>query len=375
MNKMNPFVIAGYVGGNYFCDRQKETEQLISFVNNGNNIVLMSPRRMGKTGLILHTFEQEEVHANYETFLIDIYSTKDLTEMVQEMGKSIVTTLAKRSEKALQGFLKIVSSLRAVMSFDALGVPTWGIERGSLQTPQYTLDQIFDYIESADKPCVIAIDEFQQIAYYPEKNVEAILRTKIQHCRNAQFIFSGSERSLLSEMFHSPSRPFYASTSTLSLGAISKDNYSAFVNNHFNKAGKQITLDTIDKVYTIFEGVTWYIQKIMNVLFEMTSEGETCSADMVLAAIQRVLDENSIPYADLLYQLSLRQKELLIAIAHEGKAKEIKGQTFIKKYNLPAPSSIHSTIKSLMDKQLITSTLGVYEVYDKFLAMWIRQTK
>ena len=107
----------------------------------------------------------------------------------------------------------------------------------------------------------------------------------------------------------------------------------------------------------------------------MTSEGETCSADMVLVAIQRVLDENSIPYADLLYQLSLRQKELLIAIAHEGKAKEIKGQTFIKKYNLPAPSSIHSTIKSLMDKQLITSTLGVYEVYDKFLAMWIRQTK
>jgi len=168
----NPFVTSGYDGPEYFCDREEETVKLIRQLTNGNNVVLMSPRRMGKTGLLHHAFQQEEIANEYHTFVVDIYSTKNLNELVAEMGKEILNADA-------------------------------------------TLDQIFDYIKQSDRPCLIAIDEFQQIAHYPEKNVEAILRTYIQHCSNANFVFSGSERHLLAEMFSSPARPFYASTSTL----------------------------------------------------------------------------------------------------------------------------------------------------------------
>lgn len=370
---INPFYTAGYAGPEYFCDRIEETKQLTNFVTNGNNVVLMSPRRMGKTGLIQHVFNQKEIKENYNTFLIDIYATSNLHEMVQQMGNAIVKTLAGRGENALRHFLQMVSSLRATMSFDQFGSPTWGIEMGNMHSADYTLDRIFDYLEASEKPCIVAIDEFQQITRYPEKNVEAILRTRIQHMRNANFIYSGSERTLLSEMFHSYSRPFYCSSSTLPLSPISEDKYTEFILNHFHNSSKDIAVEAIHKTYTIFEGVTWFIQKIMSSLYIYSSKGDTVNENDVNEAIDRILGDESMTYANTLYQLSPRQKQLLIAIGKEGKAKEIKGQQFIKKYGLPGASTIQTTIKTLIDKQLVTDNLGVFEVYDKFFALWLNR--
>ena len=324
----NPFVTSGYEGPEYFCDREEETAKLIRQLSHGHNVVLMSPRRMGKTGLLYHAFQQEEIVNEYHTFIIDIYSTKNMNELVAEMGK-------------------------VILNFDA------------------TLDQIFDYIEQSDKPCLIAIDEFQQIAHYPEKNVEAILRTYIQHCSNANFVFSGSDRHLLAEMFSSPARPFYASTSTLNLEPINPLKYDEFAKAHFEKAGKRLETGVVEAIYNKFEGVTWYVQKVLNHLFAETDAGEWCKMEMIDAAVDEIVKDNGEIYADLLYQLTAKQKELLLAIDLEGKAKAITGSKFIKAHHLAAASSIQTAIKSLMDKQLVTFHLGEYEVYDKFFGIWL----
>lgn len=368
---LNPFYTNEYAGPEYFCDRKQETERLVSLLTNGNNIVLMSPRRLGKTGLIQHVFQQEEIKSHYNTFIIDIYATSTLEEMVQSMGHSIIRTLAGRGETAMRGFLQVVTSLRAMMTFDQLGNPTWGIERGTMQSPQYTLEQIFAYIEKSDKPCIVAIDEFQQITRYPEKNVEAILRTHIQHCRNGNFIFSGSEQSLLGEMFSSPSRPFFASTHNFSLDKIPEEAYTDFVISHFKANGKDIRTEAIRKTYALFNGVTWYMQKVMSQLFVQTPVGGMCNEENVQDAVNTIISEAGNTYADILYQLTPRQKQLLMAINSEGKAEEIKGNAFISKYHLAGASSIQTTIKTLIDKQLVTSRLGVYEVYDKFFSIWM----
>lgn len=197
----NPFVTVGYEGAEYFCDRVEETEKLTKLLRNGNNVLLMSPRRLGKTGLLYHCFAQDRIATDYNTFVIDIYSTKNIDDLTIMMGRSILNALKTRGRKALEHFLNVVSSLRSGITFDLLGNPTWNVEVGSLKSPSFTLEQIFSYLESSEKPCIVAIDEFQQIMYYPEKNVEATLRTYIQRCRNAVFVFSGSERHLLSEMF------------------------------------------------------------------------------------------------------------------------------------------------------------------------------
>ncbi len=89
------------------------------------------------------------------------------------------------------------------------GAPVWGIGIGNIVNPEITLDEIFSYLNQADKPCLVAIDEFQQITNYADNRIEALLRTYIQRCTNAHFIFSGSHCHLMAEMFTSPARPFF----------------------------------------------------------------------------------------------------------------------------------------------------------------------
>ena len=152
----NPFILRGYVADEFFCDREQETVDLIGEVSNGNNVTLIAPRRVGKTGLILHTFNRPEVKARYYTFLIDLYATKNIEEMVQELGKSILNALKPHGTKVIQAFVNCLRSLRSSVSFDSNGTPSWSVEIGDIQTPDVTLDEIFRYLNSADRPCIVA---------------------------------------------------------------------------------------------------------------------------------------------------------------------------------------------------------------------------
>ena len=213
----NPFITYGYESAAYFCDRKTETHELITMLTNGNHAALISPRRMGKTGLIRHCFAQKEVHCQYYTFLIDIYATKNLQDLVYRMGQGIVNRLKPRGQSAIDGFLRFVTSLRTGISFDGQGNASWNVGIGDIKSPNFTLEEIFNYLKAADRKCIVAIDEFQVIADYPEKNVEELMRTYVQDCRNAVFVFSGSQKSMMSEMFSSPARPFYQSVSMMFL--------------------------------------------------------------------------------------------------------------------------------------------------------------
>lgn len=372
MAKINPFITSAYISPAYFCDRVMETTVLLRYLTNGNHVALISPRRLGKTGLIAHSFHQNKIQQEYYTFLIDIYATKNLQELVFELGKSILNGLRPFGRKAWDAFLNSVSSLRSSISFDYTGNPSWNLEMGDIKAPAVTLDEVFQYIEHADKPCLIAIDEFQVIAKYPEKNVEALLRTQIQHCNNATFIFSGSQRHMMGEIFTSPSRPFYQSTAIMDLKPIQEEVYCEFAQHHFSNNGKHIETDAVHNVYQRFEGITWYIQFVLNSLYSLTQDRETCTIDKVEIAIDNILGQLSFTYSSLLFQLPAKQKEVLMAICKEGKAKEITSSRFLNTYKLTA-SSVQGAIKGLLDKDFVTYELGIYSVYDKFFEEWLRR--
>ena len=371
----NPFLTFGYVSPDLFCDRVEETNRIISLLTNGNNVALISPRRMGKTGLLHHCFAQSELKDKYHTFLIDIYSARSLKEMVYAMGREILNVLKPKGKKAFERFVNIVTSLRSGISYDAAGIPSWNLEVGDIKTPDFTLDEIFNYLENADKRCIVAIDEFQSVKRFPEDNIEAILRTYIQRCKNTWFIFSGSQRSMMSVIFNSPSRPFYQSVSLMSLKAIALPSYSKFIQDHFNRQGKEIEQRVIETVYQQFDGVTWYIQKLMNELFASTKENETCHIDKLQPTIQHIINEQEEGYKELLFRTPAKQKELLLAISKEGKASQITGGKFVKNHKLTSASSVQKAAKSLIEQQLLTHELGVYEIYDKFFALWLAQSQ
>ena len=364
----------GYAGPEYFCDRVKETRQLVELITNGNNMALISPRRVGKTDLIRHCFQQPVLVDKYYTFHIDIYATSSLRDFVNVFGRAILDELKPKGKAVWEGFLQILRSLRSEITYDVNNFPTWSLGLGDIDHPETTLDEIFSYLAKADKPCLVCIDEFQQILKYSDSpNIEATLRTYMQKCINATFIFSGSKRHLMGKIFTSPSRPFYQSVLIMNLRPISVEKYVEFAQMQFEKYEKSIDSATVEEVYKRVDAVTSCIQRLLNVLFMKTLPRQKCTVDMVDGAEEYILDMFSETYSDLLDKLPEKQREVFLAIAREGNAKGITGKLFIKRNHLQTVSVVTAAVRSLFEKDLITEDKGVYTVYDPFFALWLRR--
>lgn len=370
--QVNPFVISGYEGARYFCDRKQEVVQLQQEIANGNNVALVATRRMGKSGLIHHYFNQPNIQEQYYTFFIDIYDTQSLRELLQKLSREILTRLKPYGARALQRFWDTMRSLQPGISFSPMGEPSFNVQVGDIQEGDATLEEIFRYLELADKPCIVAIDEFQQINTFPEKNIEAKLRTYVQQCHNAQFIFAGSQRHTMSAMFMNASRPFYQSVSVMHLGSIDMARYDAFAKNLFAEGGRNLSDGVTDAVYALSKGVTWYTQKLFNTMYAATPQGETCDAEQVEEALEYILKTQSYSYEEILFRLPEKQKMVLIALAKNGPTKSITSAAFVKKYSLQSASTVQSAMRGLLEKDFVTLEQGIYSVYDLFMAYWLQ---
>ncbi|WP_373810589.1 AAA family ATPase [Porphyromonas macacae] len=374
--KVNPFIVTGKIEPEYFCDRVGESARLIRSVTNGNNLVIISPRRMGKTGLIRFCYDKPEIKKEYYTFFIDILHTSTLRELTYLLGREIYETLLSRSRKMAVLFVQMLKSISGKFGFDPVtNLPAFNIELTDIEYPEYTLEEIFQYLAKADKPCIVAIDEFQQIAKYPEKNIEALLRTHthIQKIRNSQFIFAGSEHHMMQEMFTSAARPFYQSADLLELKAIAPEYYVPFVTGHFKKRKRYIAEESVMEVYRLFKGHTFYIQKTFNEAFADTSEGEECTLDVIRKAVEQMIDSNDTIFREILSNIPEKQKELLYAIAKDEEAERITSADFIKRHGLTSASSVQSAMQKLLDKDIITEVNKVFSLTDKLFAMWINR--
>ncbi|MEE1252001.1 MAG: ATP-binding protein [Bacteroidales bacterium] len=368
----NPFVTNGYAGAEYFCDRIEESKIIGDLLCNENNVALISPRRLGKTDLIWHIFNNETFQRDYYCFVVDIYATKSLNDFVNMFGKAVIDTLRPQGKKVWEKFISMVSSLRSEISFDMNGMPVWSVGLGTINNPAVTLNEIFLYLDNADKPCIVAIDEFQQIVRYEDETIEAIIRTYVQRCTNAHFIFSGSQRHLMNEMFTSPARPFYQSVAIINLQPLALDVYTDFCVSKFEQVGKCIERDVVRILYERFDAVTSYMHRILNVLFSKTNKGETCDVIMVDEAIDLIIRLSSDTYESLFYQMPEKQRMLFLAIAREGKVKEITGGTFVRKHKLISSSSVNSALKGLLEKDFVTMDKNMYCVYDHFFVLWLK---
>lgn len=371
----NPFIVTGKIPQQYFCDRDTETAQLIRFLNNRENVVLMSQRRMGKTKLVEHSLDSGS--KEYALMTIDILHTSSLREFIQLLGATIFDNLAKRSTRMMKLFTATLRSLSASFGYDPIqNTPTFDIRLGDITQPEYTLKEIFEYLEKSNRHCIIVIDEFQQITKYPEKNVEALLRTHIQHLNNANFVFAGSQRRLMEEMFFSEKRPFYMSARSIVLDAIPFDSYCDFACHHFEEAKKNIEREAIRLVYDTFKGVTLYLQRIMKEAFSFTAIGETCNADSVQHIIDDYILECEPRLREQLALITEPQKELLYAMAEEeAPVKSITASAFIKRHRMKSTSAVQSAAKKLLEYDLLTRRDGLYSIADPLIDLWIKSRR
>jgi len=373
---MNPFVVSGKIPTEYFCDRVVEASELEKSLTNQLNVVLTSSRRMGKTSLVDYVFDKPAIKDDYVTISVDILQTTTFREFIFALGTAVFDAVATRGEKWRKLFVTLLKSLSGSFGYDPIqNTPTFDVRLGDIQQPEYTLREIFQYLESIDKRCLVVIDEFQQITRYPEKNVEEILRTHIQKLSNANFVFSGSRRRLMEEMFFSARRPFYQSAKPLRLEAINKDIYYDFAAAHFQKAGKTISREAFDDVYETFWGVTLYVQRLMKDAYIETSAGTTCDVAMVRQLIENYIRENDSHLREQLSFITEAQKELLYAVHAEGQVQSITSSSFNKKHRLRSPSSTQSAALKLLEYDLITRKEKTYSLSDPLLSLWLDRRK
>lgn len=367
----NPFVYKGYDGSAYFCDREKETENLISALKNGRNITLLSPRKIGKTGLIKHVFNRiSSTEKDAVCIYVDIFSTKNLHDFVQVLGAAIVDEALRREKSLMSKVLDAFKAWRPVVTVDVLtGMPSLSLNIDST-SDEYTLKSIFDYLKSSKKKVYVAIDEFQQVAYYPEKGTEALLRSHVQFS-NAGFIFSGSRQHLMAEMFNSPQRPFYQSTEFMNLQPIPEDAYYEFASRFFEAKKGSLSQEVFHDIYQRFDGYTWYIQLMMNRLYE--GNKRITELHQATDAIIAVLATLTPQYEMLMRFLTSNQVNLLKAIAKEGKVEQPQSNEFVKRNDLPGPSSVKAALDVLVDKELVYTQPDGYIIYDRLLNLWLQR--
>lgn len=374
-NDPNPFPVSGYYGAELFCDREHETNLLSSNALNGINTVLLSIRRMGKTGLLHHTLSKLKEKNKATCIYADIFDTESLSDFSNKIVSSILQTIPQKST-FWKNAMEFIKQLRPVISYDELtGQPQVTFSYSQSKQYEHTLQSIFSFLEKQDKPCIIALDEFQQIALYKEENMEAIIRTQIQNLKNVRFIFSGSSPHLLTQMFHNSKRPFFSSASTLQLNAIDEEVYKDFIIRMFKKGQRTIDEDAVEFILFFTYRHTFYTQLLCNKLF---ADGEKkISGDLARLKAFELMKQNEVVYYQYRTMLTSNQWDMVKAIAKEGILYKPNSREMIKKHGLGSSSAVQRSIESLLDKEMIykiesDSDLG-FKVYDCLLSRWLER--
>lgn len=371
--KNNPFLLKGYVSRELFCDRQKEVDQLLANVQNGIDTTLISARRMGKTGLIFHFFDHLREQGDVKSIYVDIFSSRNLSEFIKLLAEAILLGFPEKTPIGKQ-FLEFIKGFRPLIGYDPLtGQPQIQINYQSAQEKEYTLQGLFNFLENQGEQIVIAIDEFQQISDYPEKNIEALLRTYTQNLTNIRFIFCGSRKAMMINLFSNVKRPFFASTQYLSLEKIDRAEYSLFIRNKFSESGIGITDEALAMVLNWSLMHTFYTQSLCNMLYYIADSEITI--DTVKLACVELLKRNEPVFYQYRQLLTTAQWNFLIAIAKEGEVKQLTAQKFISQYEIGTPANARRISRSLLDKELLLELPykkeTFYRVYDVFLSRWL----
>ena len=369
----NPFILTPFVPEQYFCDREKETEQLCKHIVNGRNVALFARRRLGKTGLIRHCFEQEKIKNNYNTFLVDIYSAGNLKEMT-----ALLATEVFSKATALGYWDKLVRGLKSItpkISYNEV-TSTYSLSAGlgDIKQADRTLEEILDVLDGMKKPTVIALDEFQKIRDFSEKNVEAYLRTVFQKCRNIVFVYTGSIGHSMNNIFKSPDKPFYNSAVMMTIDVINKEIYREFAIRMFRNNQREVDGLLVDRCWDYFDGITWYNQLLMNEAFAQTDKGEKIFEDDFEKIYDAIIAEQDFSYKELFSRFSEKQKQLLLAIAQEGKdGASVTSSEFLSKYSLGPASSVQTATFALKKSNYLTDNGKKKQITDLIFRDWLRK--
>lgn len=371
----NPFVYGETVSGDNFCDRAREIKELVADIKNGQNVIIFSPRRYGKTSLIKQALRKVKAQGIL-TFYIDLYPAISKRKFIEIYAGAIsagipggVRQVVKRIKEYLPRIIpKVVMDDQAFhleFEFDRTGSISPNIDD--------LLCAVNKEADRQNKSGVVVLDEFQEIANFDDDEIERKMRSVFQNHRNVSYIFMGSKTHLMRDIFNNPNRPFYKSGKHFPLGKIDQKELSLFAKKKFLNQDIVIGYNELNSILNNTECHPYYFQMLCNVLWELCMDSRMITEADIGKALDILLSRESSTYIAMWEELTVKQKNLMVALAKE-ECPEVFSKKFLETYGLGPSSSIQKALKKLLKKELIQQENGSYIIYDLFFKKWIRRT-
>jgi len=361
----NPFEYQRIVAGEAFVDRERELKTLINALLSGENILLYSPRRLGKSSLLKEAMKR--IGDKRISIYVDLWECLTEEEIAEKLLAAIINVSYTTLEKATTAMKEMISSARPLLTVESdgsIGIKLEFVERE--KTLKESLSMMQKIAERRKKKVIVIIDESQVIAEFEGHRIEKIFRTTLQEQKMVTYVFSGSKQHTLKAMVTQKTRPFYHQLRPMTLGSITIDAFTPFIKKGFSKVGG-VNTAVIKEIYRFASGNPQRTQQICHFLFSKAENDKRLVTDDVQQIVKEICLSLDKEFEDELDGIkNTRQRRILKALAIEGTQKPLSSD-FLKKYSLGPASSVQTALKGLIEKGILSEE---YEFIDPLFKMW-----
>ena len=369
------FVYGVAVSDYNFIGRERETKRLLDNFKGGINVILMSPRRLGKTSLVKHVCNKLD-NKDIITVFLDIFGCKSEYDFYNKLTAEVLKQTASKHELWFEEAKEFLYRLTPKISFSPELNSDFSISLGitpKTHTPEEVLQMAETIAIKRKKRIVICIDEFQQIGEMSNsKQIQARLRTVWQHQKHVSYCLFGSKHHLMSSIFLHRSMPFFQFGDTISLNKIATENWVEYIVSHFADGKRTISHALAEEICKFTENYSAYVQQLAWLVFTLKEEGETVTEDDVRQAENDLLATNNILFMQMIEPLSEFQLNFLRAIA-SGIKKDFGLSEVREEYNLGSYSNITRLKTALLERDLIEKQNTELVITDPIFAKWLKR--
>jgi len=367
----NPFIL-GIAEESDFCNRKNELKDLLQYAHNGQKVVLYSARRYGKSSLIMQVLNNLSKEG-FLTAYVDLFPVSSENDVVSKFATAVFKGIGRRADprklttKVTNIFKRMVPTVEILPDRIEFLVKFDRSTKLELLLDDL-MEGIANYVREKNLRACIALDEFQEITELPEsKKIEGTLRSHIQRQKEISYLFVGSRRRTILDIFTNKNRPFYKSTFLYILKEIPKQDFALYIISKFKESKKQCSLENAEQIYDKVRGYPYYVQKLSALTWDLSDK--TCNADMINRAYKMLLKIEAVDFEGIWSGLTLSQKSLLKAIAREPYA-SIFSKGYLERYGLSIGGA-QKALKSLISRDLIEKENDIYRLTDPVMAAWL----
>lgn len=376
----NPFVFGTIVGDQYFADRKDELAELVSDLASRTNIILFSPRRYGKTSLIfkvMRELEKKKIICAY----VDLYPATSKEKFADIFASAIAKAKAGKLDEIVQVIRDLIPPVKLVVRPEGTSEVQGGVElelskaKGDVDS---MLTKLYDLPEKVakkkKKKLVVVFDEFQEITKLDGTEIEKNLRSKIQNHKSVSYVFMGSQRHLIDQIFSDKNKALFRIGKSFNLNKIPEKEFAVFIRDKFKKTGIKISDDATKKILEISESHPYYTQQLCHEVWNLckSRKANQVTEQIIYDATEQVLKNQNYAYTSLWDSVRGKQRTLLLAMA-DSDDREIYSSEFRARYSLGASSSVAKAVKTLEEKGLLEKEGDDYVISDAFFKEWLRR--